>query len=223
MNDPGLHPDPPPDFFQRRLPLLELGGTFFRSHRSHNLPLHYGRYKRYRFDDPEGQYGVLYAASDAYGAFIETFGQVTGVRTVSTATLKSYCLSELYPERPLILADLFSSGCLARIGADSGLFAGERSVGQIWSRAIYDHPYCRCDGILYPARHNHQRQAVAVFDRAPQLVVHRTRLWYGPDSQLRAELGAILDFYDFGIVETDLVPEKKDPGTAGSAQGDLFQ
>jgi hypothetical protein len=131
--------------------------------------LHYGRSGRSRFDDPLGEYGVLYTARDAYGAFIETFGQITGVRTVSSATLKSYCLSELYPPRSLILVDLFASGCLARLGADSRLFAGERSIAQTWSRAIYEHPVIRADGILYPARHNHERQAAAIFDRAPGL------------------------------------------------------
>jgi hypothetical protein len=77
--------------------------------------LQYGRSGRSRFDDPLGEYGVLYTARDAYGAFIETFGQSTGICSVSSAALKCHCLSELYPPRPLILADLFSSGCLARL------------------------------------------------------------------------------------------------------------
>src|ERR1035441_4765373 len=127
MADPGLHPGPPHDFFARRLPIIALGGSFFRSHRRHHSPLYYGKSGRSRFDDPLWEYGVLYTACDAYGAFIETFGQVTGTRTVSSATLKSHCLSELFPPRPLILVDLFGSGCLARLGADSRLFAGERS------------------------------------------------------------------------------------------------
>jgi hypothetical protein len=82
MVDPGPHPGPPPDFLARRLPIIGLGGSFFRSHRSYHHPLHYGKSGRSRFDDPLGGYGVLYTACDAYGAFIETFGQVTGIRTV---------------------------------------------------------------------------------------------------------------------------------------------
>src|ERR1019366_3690718 len=222
MVDPGPHPGPPPDFLARRLPIIGLGGSFFRSPRSYHHPLHYGKSGRSRFDDPLGGYGVLYTACDAYGAFIETFGQVTGIRTVSSATLKSYCLSELYPPRPLILADLFGSGCLARLGADSRLFAGERSIAQTWSRAIYEHPDVKVDGILYPARHNHERQAAAIFDRAPDLEVRETRPWYEPDGRLRLELPGILDLYGFGIVETEMRPEKKDPGQAESLQRRLF-
>jgi len=222
MDDPGLHPDPPDDFFAVRLPILELGGSFFRSHSIAHEPLYYAKSGRSRFDDPLGRYGVLYTARDAYGAFIETFGQMTGTRTVSSATLKSYCLSELYPRRPLILVDLFSSGCLARIGADSRLFAGERPIAQRWSRAIYDRPDVNVDGILYPARHNHERPAAAIFDRAPGLQIVETRRWYDPDGKLRSELPGILDLYGFGIVETEMKPEKKGARRADSLQGTLF-
>jgi len=86
-----------------------MGGSYFRVHPRTYGPVYYGRTGRSRFDDPRGQYGVLYTALDAYGAFIESFGQQTGVRTISSATLKSHCLTELYPRRPLILADLFNS------------------------------------------------------------------------------------------------------------------
>lgn len=222
MADPGPHPGLPGDFFDRNLPILKFGGSFFRSHRSDHGPLYYGKSRRFRFDDPLGHYGVLYTARDAHGAFIETFGQITGIRTVSSATLKSHCLSELYPRRPLILADLFGSGCLARIGADSRLFAGERSIAQEWSRAIYEHPAVKVDGILYPARHNHERQAAAIFDRGPELEIIETRPWYEPGGVLRPELPGILDLYGFGIVETEMKPAKKNPGSADSLQGDLF-
>jgi len=225
MVDPGPHPGPPRDFFARTLPILRLGGSFFRSHPSCRDPLYFGKSGGSRFDDPIGQYGVLYTARDAYGAFIETFGQITGIRTVSSAMLKSYFLSELYPLRPLILVDLWGSGCLARLGADSRLFAGERSIAQKWSRAIYEHPNVgdvKVDGILYPARHNHERQAVAVFDRAPRLETIETHPWYEPDGKLRPELPGILDLYGFGIVETDMKLAKKNPGRADSRQGTLF-
>ncbi|MGO9094614.1 MAG: RES family NAD+ phosphorylase [Bryobacteraceae bacterium] len=199
-----------------------MGGSFFRNHPSDRGPLYYGKSRRYRFDDPLGEYRVLYTARDAYGAFIETFGQITGIRTVSSALLKSYCLSELYPPRPLIMVDLCGSGCLVRIGADSRLFAGERSVARKWSRAIYQHPDVKVDGILFPARHNHERQAAAIFDRGPELEVIETRPWYEPDGKLRSELPGILDFYGFGIVETEIRPAKKNPGRADALQGELF-
>jgi hypothetical protein len=223
MSDPGPHPGPPSDFLVRTLPIVQVGGSFFRSHPRELDPLFYGRACRWRFDDPCGDYGVLYAARDIYGAFVEVFGQITGIRTVSSAMLKRYSLSELYPHRPLILVDLFTSGCLARIGADSRLFAAERSVARTWSRAIYQRRDVSVDGILYPARHNHERQAAAIFDRAPGFEIAGTRPWYEPDGQLRPELPGILDHYGFGIVETETKPARKSPGTASSLQGELFE
>jgi hypothetical protein len=89
-------------------------------------------------------------------------------RAITTEELRSRSLTEFYPADPLVLVDLVSTGCLARIGADSGLFAGERAVAQRWSRAIHEHPSAKLagiHGILYPARHDHTRHAVAIFNR----------------------------------------------------------
>ena len=189
------------------------------------MPLRFGRSGRNRFDDPSGGYAVLYAARDAFGAFIETFGQETGVRTVGVGDLKMSCLTEFYPTAPLSLVDLVSHGCLARIGADSRLFAGSRAIAQRWSRAIYEHPdRLKAHGILYPARHDHTRSAVALFDRKdlPRLEVNRTVSWYSHHDDMRSTLAAILKVYGFGIVETETRPNKKSPGRAASAQGELF-
>ena len=173
-----------------------------------------------------GRYGVLYAARDQFGAFIETFGQETGDLTVGVGELRMRCLTEFYPAMPLSLIDLASQGCLARNGADSRLFAGSRAIARRWSRAIYEHPdRLKVHGILYPARHNHTRSAVALFNREglPRLEVNRTVSWYSPEGDMRSTLAAILNLYGFNIVETETRPEKKNPGAAGeSAQFDLF-
>jgi hypothetical protein len=187
--------------------------------------LHFGRTGRNRFDDPSDRYAVLYAAGDPFGAFIETFGQETGVRTVGVGDLKMRCLTEFYPTRALSLVDLAGPGCLARLGADSRLFAGSRAIAGRWSRAIYEHPdRLKVHGILYPARHNHTRSAVALFNREdlPRLEVNRTVPWYSHDDNMRSTLAGILDLYGFSIVETETRPDKKKPGTADSAQGKLF-
>ena len=137
------------------------------------------------------------------------------------------CLTELYPVSPLSLVDLCGPGCLARVGADGRLFAGNRAVARRWSRAIYEHPdRLKVHGILYPARHNHTRSAVALFDRdgVPRIEVNRTVSWYSPEGDMRSTLAAILDLYGFSIVETEMRPDKKHPGTAGeSAQRNLFE
>lgn len=228
MPEPGRHPEPPPDFQSRVLPIISLGGSFFRSHYRHHPPLNFGRTGRNRFDDPLGDYSVLYAGRDIFTAFIETFGQETGIRTLTTEELRSRSLTEFYPAGPLLLVDLASTGCLARIGADSRLFAGERMVAQRWSRALYDHPSARLagiHGILYPARHDHTRHAVAIFNRKdlPRLEIIRSDSWYGEDGESRSNLAAVLTLYGFSLVETVTHPERKKPGTAGVSQGSLFE
>jgi|NGEPerStandDraft_6_1074524.scaffolds.fasta_scaffold107749_1 hypothetical protein len=224
MPDPGPHPEPPSDFHRRTLPITTLGGSLFRTHPHNAPPFYFGRTGRNRFDDPLGRYSVLYAARDAFGAFIETFGQQTGVRSVGVGDLKNRCLTEFYPASPLLLVDLVSPGCLARMGADSRLFAGSRAVAQRWSRAIYEHPDLPVHGIVYPARHNHTRSAVAIFDRdsIPRLEVTRSVSWYSDEEDMRSNLAAALNLYGFSLVETGTRPDKKSPGTAGSLQFDLF-
>jgi hypothetical protein len=224
--EPGPHPEPPSDFHGRTLPIVPHGGSLFRTHLDRDAPLFFGRTGRNRFDDPLGIYGVLYAARDPFGAFIETFGQETGTRTVGAGELKMRCLTEFYPAAPLSLVDLFNEGCLARVGADSRLFAGDRAVARRWSRAIYEHPdRLKVHGILYPARPNHAHAAVALFDREglPRLEVNRTVSWYSAEGDMRAMLASIVNLYGFSIVETEMRPDKRKPGTADkSSQLGLF-
>src|ERR1035437_6555819 len=228
MSDPGPHPEPPSDYHRRTLPIITHGGSLFRTHPHTAPPFYFGRTGRNRFDDPLGQYSVLYAARDVFGAFIETFGQETGVRSVGVGDLKNRRLTEFYPASPLRLVDLVSPRWLAGMGADRRLFAGSRAVAQRWSRAIYEPPYEPPDlpghGIFYPARHNHTRCAVAIFDRdsIPRLEITRSVSWYSDEEEQRSNLAAILNLYGFSLVETGTQPNKKNPGTASSLQFDLF-
>ena len=75
---------PPADLYRRRLPLVRLAGPWARIHRKEHDPLFFGATGRNRFDDPLGRFGVLYAAQEPAGAFIEVFGfgVVGGVNTV---------------------------------------------------------------------------------------------------------------------------------------------
>jgi hypothetical protein len=41
--------------------------------------LHFGSAAVSRFDDPQREFGVLYVAEDIWCAFVETFGQETGI------------------------------------------------------------------------------------------------------------------------------------------------
>jgi hypothetical protein len=193
---PGLHPEPPPDLAARTLPIADLRSPWFRVHQASHASLYFGRSSDGRFNAPNGEYGVLYAGSDPHCAFIETFGQSTGVSIVTLSALAERGLSRIEAVRALRLVDLTGSG-LARLGADERLCSGDHEVAQRWALAIWAHP-ARPDGLLYRARHDPSRQGVAIFDRAaPQLRSDWLGGWL--DSPHRELLAQILDAYGFGV------------------------
>src|SRR5919205_424613 len=86
---PPRHPPPPPlrDAPRHPLPLLAAGGPWVRIFRvaPGRSALYFGQARTYRFDDPLGRFGVLYAAEELAGAFIETFGRAVGVHLIAFA------------------------------------------------------------------------------------------------------------------------------------------
>jgi len=195
---PGVHPGPPDDLARRDLPLVSVSGHLFRVHRTHHAPLFFGKTRDNRFDDPRGEYGVLYAGASAACAFIEAFAEPLDIPFVTRAQLDASKLSEIEIVKPLHLVNLAGAD-LRRVGADARLFAAHHSVAQRWSRALYDHPALP-DGVRYPARHDPDELAVALFDRARRSVrAHVAREALGARSQ-RALLAQLLDKYRLGLV-----------------------
>ena len=201
IDPPGEHPEPAADL-NSRSPLtftIPAGTTLFRFHDPSKEPLFFGRTGRNRFDAPDGSFGVLYAALDEHCAFIETFGQSTGVRIVTRASLEHRVLSELKMMQPLTLVDLARSGGLTRIGADGRLLTGSHAVAQRWSAALRQHPV-KPTGLLYPARHDVARFACALFD-LPNSTFQVTDTGSLAEPQQSVLLGKILDLYDFGYID----------------------
>lgn len=193
------HPEPPDDFDDRELPIREVGGPLFRIHSASKEPLYFGRAARNRFDAPAGEFGVLYCAEDEWGAFIETFGQVTGISSVTVTSLAANPLAKIALDRPLKLVAFAVSGGLARVGADARVCTGDHGLSRRWSLAVWRHPM-QVDGIAYGCRHDPPRVAVAVFDRAADAVSAES---VGPLTSPEHEelLGKILDTYGFGLIE----------------------
>jgi len=167
-HSPPRHPPPPTarDAAQYQLPLVSLAGPWVRIFRfaSGRSPLYFGSARTYRFDDPLGHFGVLYAAEHLAGAFIETFGRAVGQHVLAVGDLRERHLASVRASRPLQLVDLRGRH-LAALGATGELTAGRDYVrSQRWSRWFYRHPQ-RPDGLLYPCRHDPEQRAVAVFDR----------------------------------------------------------
>jgi RES domain len=201
LRTPGPLPSPPARLHERDLPILELSRHWCRSHPIDLGPVYYGRSSRYRFDDPEGEYGVFYVAEDPFGAFAETFGQLMSTkvslpRMISTGALATRALSSIVPSRPLRLVDLTGPG-LARIGADARLFAGDHQKSQQWSRALREHPV-KADGLYYPIRHDPSRKAAAIFNDELTWTELSRDTWLALSKTLRD----ILQAYGFSLIES---------------------
>lgn len=192
------HPEPPVNLFERSLPLVEFAGPWFRIHQSKYDPLYFGYAGENRFTAPVREYGILYVAHDEYGAFIETFGQSTGINTVTSSALNQRSISRIHSERSLRLVDLTGPG-LAQLGADARLSTEvPHNVARRWARALWQHPDLP-DGICYRARHDPSRLCSALYNRAESDV--RAVLIANLLSPIFAEkLAEILDTYQFGLV-----------------------
>ena len=193
------HPKPDARFAKKTLPKVACPGPWFRIHRSNNGAVFFGTTGLHRFDAPNKEYGVLYAAAESHGAFIETFGHATGAHPVTEAEIDDRRLSTLKTTRSLQLVDLAGEG-LAKIGADASLTSGNigDSLVHEWSKAIYDHPQTP-DGILYRARHDPSTLAAAIFERAASAIATDSThsLLDPPHVSL---LASILERYDFALI-----------------------
>jgi hypothetical protein len=194
-DEPGPLGAPPGDIHARDLVVLEWERSLVRVHGANRDPLFFGTTGLNRFDDPLRTYGVLYAAEDDLGAFIETYGTIA---TVTSMALAERALSRIGSSRGLRLADLRGRG-LARIGADARLFAGAHADAQRWSRAVWPHP-AHVDGLCYPARRDPSRLAFALYSRAAPAIVATPRGGFlGPEN--RAVTAEILDHYKIALID----------------------
>jgi hypothetical protein len=211
--NPGALPPPPADLAVRALSVLDFEESIFRSHGVSRHPVFFGKAGVYRFDAPDGSYGVLYAGVDLFCAFIESVIKNPWSRVVTTAELKAKAVAELKAVRALHLINLTLSGSLMRIGADARLFSDDHKASQVWSKALQDHPIS-ADGILYPSRLDPVRQAVALFsDRAPKFVELSRQTWYAPGPHRRL-LAQIAEHYKLEIIESHFVAPRKPPSSA---------
>ncbi|MDQ6674543.1 MAG: RES family NAD+ phosphorylase [Chloroflexota bacterium] len=195
------HPPPPPlrDAARHPLPLTSLAGPWLRIFRvaPGRSPLYFGKACIYRFDDPLGQYGVLYAADQLAGAFIETFGRAVGQHLIAVRELRERHLATVRARRLLQLVDLRGRH-LPALGGTGELSTGRDYVrAQQWSRWFYRHPQ-RPDGLLYPCRHDPEQQAVALFDGTEgELEAQDTGDLL--QNALLPELRGVLDRYSFAL------------------------
>lgn len=166
---------PPQDLHRWPLPLRPHSDAAFRVYRLDEESRHYGKERRWRFDDPLGEYGVMYTALTPEGAFAETLlpqpGALTltayadaGTVPVSSAMIDTRSLAEVTFTSPVRCVDL-SGEHLAAIGADASIFTGPYVGAQQWSRALFTHP-SQPDALLYRSRRDPSQLSLAIHERA---------------------------------------------------------
>lgn len=180
--------------------MVEVRQRWYRIHGRDRDPLFYGRSGANRFDSPADEYGVLPVGTDAFCAFIETFGHVAGRRRVTSTQLNTRSLAIIDSASVLRLVDLTGPG-LARLGADERLCAGDYDAAQQWSAAFHDHPE-QPDGLLNRSRHDASRLCAAIYERTGRvLAASHTNSLTAPDA--RNLLATLLETYGFELIETD--------------------
>ena len=200
--------DPPNDLSARPLPLVPYSGTAYRIHWVDHAPIHFGKEKKWRFDDPLGEYGVMYASHTPEGAFAETLlpppgfltptlSLIVGSVPVSATTIGGHALAEVRCKTILHCVDLTGEK-LVSVGADASIAAGAWRISQRWSRAFFMHP-SQPDALMYRSRRDPSSLALALHDRAgPKIRV--TSLGGLLEPQHTRLLAQIVDRYRVAII-----------------------
>jgi hypothetical protein len=172
---------PSADLSGRSLPLVAYYEVAYRVHWLDQDPRHFGKSRGWRFDDPLGKYGVLYAAAALEGAVAETLLPHPGLLTtaarveggtvpVSGTMIDAHGLARVTCASPLQCVDL-SGEHLASVGADARIATGPWRISQRWSRAFFTHP-AQPDAILYRGRRDPSLLSLAIHERAgPKITV----------------------------------------------------
>jgi hypothetical protein len=172
----GAAPLPPPWLSRRALPIIAIpsGTRLFRIHRLDHGAVFFsppvdpatGEHQppTYRFDSASGAFGVLYAAEQFEGAFVETILRNPQLTFVSQNYVTLRGVTELACSRELRLVDMHGRG-LSRIGTTNAVSTGPYAPCRAWSDYLYSHR-ARPDGIAYASRHNPLQICYAIFERS---------------------------------------------------------
>jgi hypothetical protein len=154
---------------------LNAGSSLYRAHAIGFGAIFFGPGRgeppKYRFDAPDGSYGVCYLGLSEEAAFIEgVIHRSIPRRLVSETTLANRAISIVHVRETIRAARLYGKYLVGN-GADAAVTHGSDYTGlsQPWSKAIHDHPDC-VDGIVYTARHDDSVFALALFERAAHKV-----------------------------------------------------
>jgi hypothetical protein len=147
---------------------LPAGDGIVRVHALNRSPIFFGPSAggrpQNRFDAPNGQFRILYAAERLEGAFVETVLRRPVGRILRRAAVEERGWSIVRPSRSLSLAKLFDDGLQFH-----QIDAGEISIddyGPSRELALALHTdFPDLDGLAYRSRYNNGEICFAIFDR----------------------------------------------------------
>jgi len=202
-------PAPPADLAARPIPLTTIEGPAWRVYPGAHRPLHFNRQDG-RFNDPQRQYGVLYAADTDVGAFAERLLLAPGLikdpvsmasgasAPVSATTLETFSLAAITFAHPLTCVDLRTPSGLTQIGAGPWLLMAPHSVSKHWSRPLFLHPSAP-EGIVWSSRAGHDVISVGLHERAKPKITAKS---LGPLIGQRRLLADAIRRFDLVITPT---------------------
>ena len=203
---PTLEP-PPDDFARLNLVTIEVAAaSLLRLASARYLSSDpFRRSAQYRFDSPDGSFGVLYAAFDLETAFVESIvrnqahtlpaGEPLLIDYATLASRQVVTLAASSPARSLHLAQLYEAGLAAAKTDNRIASADDYPTTQQWSKAFHDHPQ-NFDGIVYMSRYTGNHRSVVLFDRARDAIA-----FDAPRSLLHhPDLAHLLDAYHVSLV-----------------------
>ena len=149
------------------------GETLHRIHAADRGARFYGRRNAtWRWEDPDGDYGVLYLGLRQDGPFAETLLRRPAQRAVIWSEVEKRRFAQFRVTDPLRLADVHGKGLgwegvsVAEIAADHDgkTYPGAYARAQAISTEV--HATTDLDGIAYRSRLDPDQLCVALFDRA---------------------------------------------------------
>lgn len=185
------------------------GQVWYRiSDRRHGSAMHFSKGPDARWNDPNGDYGVLYVADRPETAFAETFGHAlmknlppAADKFVTLVELQERHLYRVRSERELILA-LFHGPGLPALNLDARLLTTlDYQISQAWARWAFEAPAAP-NGIRYPSRPLPGRDNTALFDLCRDVLKEEDlgplASWHSDTEDL--DIFDILDTQGWGLV-----------------------
>ena len=160
---------------RRNRPITEIAASeaLYRVHAAHREARYYGnRDGTWRWDDPDGGYGILYVGLTQAGPFAETLLRRPAEEAVVWSEVEKRRWAEFRTKEALRLADVHGKGLsfqgvtVADISANHNgkIYPGAYAKAQAISAEVY--ATTDLDGIAYRSRLEPDQICVALFDRA---------------------------------------------------------